>query len=149
LLNITAGGLDLSSLNSGKPFTIAPLGTITGGNHQYSWVIVQSAGQNSINGVPIGTNLAAGNGGSGLFVLNTTGFTDTSNTAAPSSFTLEAVNFGSTEDLVLNYNSAPEPGTAALLLAGAGPVLMGRRRKVQGIIPHIPTGHSRTADVRI
>jgi hypothetical protein len=138
LLNITAGGLDLVSLNSGEPFTVTPLGTITSGNQQYSWVIVQSAGQNSINGVPIGTNLAAGNGGSGLFVLNTSGFTDTSNTAAPSSFTLEAVNFGSTEDLVLDYDGAPEPGTAALLLAGAGPMLMARRRKVRGIIPHIP-----------
>jgi fibronectin-binding autotransporter adhesin len=135
LLNITSNGLNLSTLTSGSPFIIAPAGTIAGGGQTYSWVIAQSAGLNSIAlpvGSSVGTDLT-GTSGSGIFAISTAGLTDTSNPGLSSSaFTLEAVNFGSTEDLVLDYNgysAAPEPGTVILVLAGALPMLTARRRR--------------------
>jgi hypothetical protein len=135
LLNITSGGLNLSTLTSASPFKIAPVGAITGGGQTYSWVIAQSTGQNSITlpaGSSVGTDLTA-TSGSGIFALNTSGLTDASNAGlSSSSFTLEAVNMNSgTEDLVLDYSysATPEPGTAMLVLSGALPMLLARRRR--------------------
>jgi hypothetical protein len=144
LLNITTGNLSLSTLNSNSPFYIAPIGNITSSpSDGYSWIIAQSAGVNSIL-LPTGLSYTAGNvttnmagsdltngGSGGIFVLNTANFLDQGTSVEPSSFTLEAVNFGSSEDLVLDYtyNAAPEPGTAMLVLAGGLPMLMARRRR--------------------
>ncbi len=69
---------------------------------------------------------------SNLFVLNTSGFSDTNSprVGGSSSFTLELVTDNSGgQDLALAYNAAPEPGTAMLMLGGALPMLMGRRRR--------------------
>jgi hypothetical protein len=134
LLNVSgAGGLNLSSLSSSSRFTIAPAGAITSSNQTYSWVIAQVAGQNSIT-LPTGylpnQDLTNGGSASGAFALSTSNFTDASNSSVTASnFTLEAVNFASTEDLVLDYNATPEPGTVLLVLAGAMPIFSARRRR--------------------
>jgi autotransporter-associated beta strand protein len=133
LLNITTGNLTLSSLSTSSQFTISPVGSITS-TGTYSWVILQSAGQNSIIGVPTNTDLSSG-AAPGVFVLNTAGFTDSNNpSVSASNFTLEAENFSNTEDLVLDYSysAAPEPGAAMLVLAGGLPMLMARRRRRNG-----------------
>ena len=133
----TASGstLDLSSLSSSNQFTIAPTGNITSGAQSYSWVIAEApvGGINMPGGyaAPSGATPSADltNGGSGgAFVLNTSGLTDASNSPlAAWEFSLEVVNIGSNEDLVLDYSGTPEPGTTILVLGGTVPMLMGRR----------------------
>jgi autotransporter-associated beta strand protein len=138
LLTITAGGINLGNLTStaGNQGIIAPVGNITSSGKTYSWVIAQSVGSGSITGVPTATDLTNGGSG-GVFALNTSSFTDASNPVPPSAFTLEAVNIGSNEDLVLDYQftGTPEPGTMMLVLAGAMPMLAARRRRRQKPTP--------------
>jgi autotransporter-associated beta strand protein len=116
-------------------FTIAPVGSISvaagASGGYYNWVIAQTSSGNFTT--PGTTNLLAG--GSAAFALNTSGLT-INGVSSPSSslFTLELINVsGSNDDLVLGYNSAPEPGTALLLLAGAAPLVMGRRRRAKNV----------------
>jgi fibronectin-binding autotransporter adhesin len=65
------------------------------------------------------------------FVLDTSSFTLANPGSSSGEFALELVGSGGTGtglDLVY-YASAPEPGTAMLVLAGAMPMLAGRRRR--------------------
>ena len=73
----------------------------------------------------------AGTGVSAAFVLDTSGFGNggfSLSGANSNTFSLEFISAGSGDNLVLDYNSAPEPGTTLLVTAGAGPLLLRRRR---------------------
>jgi len=114
--------------------TIAPTGTLgsIAGGTTYTWVLAQ------INTLSVGgVSVPAGSTPiSSDFALSTSGLTASINGGATATaagtfalyFEAETVG-GSTDDLVLSYTSAPEPGTAMLVLGGMLPVLMGRRRR--------------------
>lgn len=134
---LVMSGLSVPSTTT-SPFTIAltannPSGQTVG---EYSWVIAQTGSSSLPNGnITASDNLLSQGSNAadaGMFALNTTNFTfDGVNAPSQSLFSLEfvTVNGGSNYDLVLDYNAAPEPGTAILLLAGSFPVLTARRRR--------------------
>ena len=145
-----ASTLDLSQAggtNASFNIAVSTLGSFNSGGSSYSWVIAQVAGNNSIllpgsptvgtasggtvsvPGTDLTTYSPTGGGGSYIFALNTNGFTDNGGAVTSSAFTLEAMNIGGNEDLVLDYTATPEPGTTILVLCGAVPMLMGRRRR--------------------
>lgn len=145
--------LSMSALTiaNGSTFTIAPVGTLTGVTAStYTWEIAQIGTGTSGNNITVtsGPNISPSTSGTGpnlltalpasetgLFALNTSGLTVDSGGAptGSSQFSLyyEQVNNSGTnsDDLVLSYNAAPEPGTAALFLAAGVPVFLGRRRR--------------------
>ena len=45
------------------------------------------------------------------------------NRATGTTFSLEFVNVGGNDDLILSYGATPEPGTTMLVLAGVMPIL--------------------------
>jgi fibronectin-binding autotransporter adhesin len=129
----SAGGANAS-------ITIAPTGTISTQAAQYSWIIAQSTASPVLPGSPaFGTNLLSyvpsGGGTTPLFALDTSGLTVNTVTHPLTGFGLEFENIGGTNDLVLDYNAAPEPGTALLVLGGAVPTLVGRRRRTLAVRP--------------
>ena len=148
--DISMSGLTVSSGGSNQPFTIAAanLSTLTTATNTstYSWIIGQSSTIPTLPGTSAGsltttsgtstanllTTTPSGSG-SNVFALDTSNFGSglTINGATPPTgiFSLEFVNVSGTYDLVLDYNAAPEPGTAMLMLAGALPVLSVRRRR--------------------
>jgi autotransporter-associated beta strand protein len=114
--------------------TIAPTGSLTGitAGTTYTWVLAQ------INTLSVGGAgvTASGTPISSDFTLNTSGLNASINggtsTTAAGTFSLffEAETVpSSTNDLVLSYTAAPEPGAATLFAAGAGSLLMRRRRR--------------------
>jgi len=143
--NLIMNGLTVNS-STASPFTIVLSGTPSGAqqNTQYSWVIAETGSTNLPANIAGSDNLLPGGGGadSGLFTLNTSNFTFAGVTnpygSSPSSFSLEFEALsGGDYDLVLDYNSysaAPEPGTAMLVLAGAVPMLMARRRRRKDVL---------------
>jgi len=64
------------------------------------------------------------------FTLNTSNFTN-NNTAYAQGFSLVTLSdfSGAGSDLEIQYTGTPEPGTAMLILGGAIPMLMNRRRR--------------------
>jgi fibronectin-binding autotransporter adhesin len=140
-LNVSTAGVAASS-----SFTIVPTATLTTTNGQYSWILAQVAGTANLalpSGIAAPTstlgssspNLLQTTPTSGLadaFALNTAGFTvngQNNQSGTSSAFSLEFVNIGGNDDLVLDYSATPEPGTAMLVLGGAAPLLLGRRRR--------------------
>jgi len=144
--DVAMSALSVSSLggsNSSFTINISDTSTLSPPTYNtYSWIIAQSTaavtpptGYNVfVNSGTANSNLlvAGGSGGSAAFALNTSGFAESGSgaTTALSAFTLELVSNGSGGDnLVLDYTSAPEPGTAMLVLSGALPILLRRRRR--------------------
>jgi len=144
--DVAMSALSLSSLGGSNPsFTIQVSDTSTlapTGYGTYSWIIAQStagvtapSGYNIfVNGSTANSNLLAApsGGGTAAFALDTSGLSLSGGgaTTSASAFTLELVSNGASGDnLVLDYNAAPESGTAMLVLAGALPMLTGRRRR--------------------
>ena len=121
------------------------LSTLTSSGNPYSWTIAQVTGGAPTLpagvAVPASTTLGASTdnlltdtsgGANPVFALDTSGFTidgATGNSIPSSNFSLEFVGTGSGDNLILDYSSAPEPGTIMLVLGGAVPMLMGRRRR--------------------
>jgi autotransporter-associated beta strand protein len=147
--DVVMSGLTVSSGGTSKPFTIALQNTATlttaSNTSTYSWIIAQSSAIPTLPGSSAGS-LSATSGtktanlltttpsgtGSDIFALDTSGWGSglTINSAAPAgTFSLEFVNASGTYDLDLDYNAAPEPGTAMLITAGAAPLLLRRRRR--------------------
>ena len=82
----------------------------------------QSTG-NLLNAIP-------SSGSNALFSLDTSAFTMNGvNNPSQSFFSLELVGTGAGDNLVLDYNAAPEPGTGLLVLIGGLPLLRRRRRR--------------------
>jgi fibronectin-binding autotransporter adhesin len=131
---VTMSTLDISNAGVTSAFTLSPTGTVSTAPYaQYSWIIAQATGSaTAINlpaGMTQGENLLANKpsgGAANAFILTTNGFTDSGGLGT---FTLEAVTIGSNDDLVLDYNAAPEPGTALMVLGGIAPMLLARRRR--------------------
>jgi fibronectin-binding autotransporter adhesin len=124
------GTLDLTNLTGGTDFAInlwslSGIGPDVNGNAinfnnalTQSWTLVSTtAGITGFLDSEFTINVAAANG--------TTGFT---NALGGGSFSLSV----SGNNLLLNYTAIPEPGTTAMLLAGAGTILFLRRRRVRG-----------------
>lgn len=143
--DVSMPGLDLTSAGGGNAsFTIDLTNTATlySANGQYSWVIAQVTGvapvlpagiaaASTINGMSTGNLLGAvpSSGNNTLFALDTSAFTMNGvNNPASSLFSLEFVGTGTGDNLVLDYDAAPEPGSALLCLSGLLPVLSRRRR---------------------
>jgi fibronectin-binding autotransporter adhesin len=144
--DVAMSALSLSSLGGSNPsFTIQVSDTSTlapTGYGTYSWIIAQStAGVTAPSGYNIFVNSSTANsnllaapsgGGTAAFALDTSGLSlsGAGATTSTSAFTLELVSNGASGDnLVLDYTAAPEPGAAMLVLAGALPMLTGRRRR--------------------
>lgn len=126
-------------------FTIAPVGNLTSvSNGTYAWPILQVSGNTSttitIDGSATGNstinNLLST---TSAFALDTSNFTVNggSDSVALSQFGLYFESISGSNDLVLtygaSYNAAPEPGTVLLVMAGAGPMLLARRRRKIGV----------------
>jgi hypothetical protein len=92
----------------------------------YTWTIAHTDTPLSINDAiaPTGDLLATG-----MFVLNTSGFTVDGETFPLSDFQLESVPVNGGDDIDLSFNGTPEPGTTLLVAAGLAPMLMARRRR--------------------
>jgi len=151
--DVAMSGLTVSSGGSSQPFTIALHNTATlttaSGTSTYSWIIAQSTALPTLPGTSAGAltttsgtktgNLLAttpSGSGSDVFALDTSGFGSgfVVNGGAPAgTFSLEFVNVSGTYDLDLDYNAAPEPGAAMLILGGALPMLSLRRRRAKQI----------------
>jgi fibronectin-binding autotransporter adhesin len=142
--DVAMSALTLSSLGGSNPsFTVRVSDTSTlapTAYGTYSWIIAQSTAAVSapsgynvyVNGTTTNSNLlaAGSSGGNAAFALDTSAFSVSGGTSLASAFTLELVSNGASGDnLVLDYNAAPEPCTGILFLAGAGPLLMARRRR--------------------
>ena len=148
--SLKMSGLSLSNAGaSNAPITISldSLSPSPSGSGTYSWVIGNSTtavsgfsstyagtayrGQNLLTHTLDGAS--SGTGVSAAFALDTSGFGTggfTLNSANSNNFSLEFISNGASGDyLVLDYNTAPEPGTAMLVLGGALPMLMRRRRR--------------------
>jgi fibronectin-binding autotransporter adhesin len=116
------------SVGGTAAFTVALSGGIANvtSSTTYSWTIGEISG--TVTGEPSdSSNLLA----SGDFVLDTSKFY-VNGIAAPSqsAFSLDFATLGGGgEQLQLNYNGTPEPGTTLLALSGAVPMLLARRRK--------------------
>jgi hypothetical protein len=131
-LNVTASNsspftIILSDLSAaGGTVGTAPAGLAAGD----SWILATTSTTAQINGSPVtpGAPLTSGLS-SDVFALNTSSFASASGQVPPSAFSLDFVTSGSGDNLVLTYNATPEPGTALLVLAGAAPLLAGRRRR--------------------
>ena len=66
----------------------------------------------------------------GLFALNTSGFTVDGQSVPSSDFQLNLVAAGNGDDIDLTFNATPEPGTTLLAGMGISPLLLARRRRV-------------------
>jgi fibronectin-binding autotransporter adhesin len=144
--------LNISSLalnpTTASPFTVQ-LQTVDGSGNldgvaanfsnstNYQWIIATVPAA-SVTTTTAGLTLpTAGNsttlatsGSSGAFVLDTSNFNlNQPPTASGDFFQLSLVNVSGTDELVVGYNTAPEPGAAMLLLAGVTPMLLARRRR--------------------
>jgi autotransporter-associated beta strand protein len=130
---IATQGITFASLSSDSPFRIDITGSPTGlvaGTTTYI-IATDPAGPIVINESSYGNGTILTSGAtSSLFVLNTADFSDSNSpVAGATSFQLELVGDSSGQDLVLLYSATPEPETAMLLLGGATPLLISRRRK--------------------
>ena len=144
--DLSMGTLNLSSAGGANaPIALqlyTPTAINNGAGGEYSWIIAQT-NTSTAPTLPAGWAIGAANnllmetvpadGTNTLFVLDTSslGFSMNGVTNPTSGFKLELVNIGTggDYDLVLDYNAAPEPGSAMLILAGALPMLMSRRRR--------------------
>jgi hypothetical protein len=130
---ISMSALTVSSVSSTNPVTIAlqslngtvpgtPAGATDG---PQSFVIAHSDSQVTINTTPQQPeNLLD----TGLFALDTSGFTVDNSPVPKSDFQLELVADGDGDNLQLNYTPSPEPGTTLLASAAIFPLLLARRR---------------------
>lgn len=136
---IATRGLTFSSLSAGGNFTVYITGTPTGlqpGTTTYviatdpsGPIAVNSIGAQGNGTILAGAGVASAD--SGLFALNTNGFSASASpvVGSSSSFQLELIGDGSGQDLALVYSATPEPGTALLVLGGTVPILLARRRR--------------------
>lgn len=142
---LSLSGLNVTSTNGAK-FVIALNGyNGTGGSlggtptglsnnsAQYSWIIAQTTNAATINGTTasLGTPLTSGLN-SDVFALDTTNFDIGGTQASASAFTLEFIangNGSGGDNLVLTYDSTPEPGIGMMVLCGAAPFFSARRRR--------------------
>ncbi len=136
---INMSGLTVASTN-GSPFTItltAP--SATGGftkTLNYDWVIASVGSASGISNGTLATASNTGNPGtSGLFTLDTSNFVTANGGSFPiaSSFSLQLDGLSGSQTLDVVYNATPEPGTALLVLGGALPMILGRRRRAKRI----------------
>lgn len=116
-------------------FTITPQGNLTSvANGTYNWAIAQIGSGNATT-ISVNGNTTSASPttplSSSIFALDTSGLTvnNGADSVASNNFSLYFESVGSNNDLVLDYNAAPEPGTALLFLAGAMPMLTARRRR--------------------
>jgi fibronectin-binding autotransporter adhesin len=124
-----------SNLNGNTTFSVSLTGNPVAdfsGTASYLWPIAQiTSGAPITTGTMLATTDSTGANvpaAGELFTLDTTNFVN-NNATATAGFYLEAVNSGGGETLDIGYNTAPEPGTAMLVLGGAVPMLMARRRR--------------------
>jgi autotransporter-associated beta strand protein len=145
---LVLGGLNVTAA-SGSPFNVT-LNSLTSANAagavsgltSSNWVVATTT--SAPTGLTLsgtGTTILAVSGtgtgaptvttgDSGIFALTTTGF-DSANNIIPggSYFALELINTTGTDYSLEVYTSAPEPGSALLVCAGAAGMLLGRRRR--------------------
>jgi len=147
--DLSMGTLNLGSAGgSNSPITLqlyTPTVINNNAGGEYSWIIAQTNSSTAPtlpgSGYAIGAsnNLlteAVSTGASRLFVLDTSNFSMNGAVSPTSSgFSLELApdGTGGDYDLVLDYNAAPEPGTAILVLAGGLPMLSARRRRRKAV----------------
>ena len=141
--SLNSGTLLSISGNSTVPFTIAPNGNLTGmtlgSSKTYNWELAQignsTSTQISVNGATLSGNSTANLfATTNAFALDTSGLnvgSSNSQFLSASNFSLYFETISGTNDLVLSYNAAPEPGTAMLVLAGGLPLLQRRRRRTK------------------
>ena len=116
------GGLNVSDLSSGSPFTVEP-------NSNATAMTVSLGEQWVLATIDSTTGYTGPDADPAQFVLNTNEITTPSN-GSDSGFGLEMVaQGGGAYDLDLVYNGTPEPGSALLVLSGVAPMLMRRRRR--------------------
>jgi autotransporter-associated beta strand protein len=131
LLNI-GGGTGTLTLTGTGAFNIVPqTGDVALGSTPENWEIAAFSAS-SLTGytgsTPNATGVANGVPVSSQFALNTSALSESS-----SDFSLSLVEVSSGDDaLYLNYAQAPEPGTAILVLGGAAPMFLARRRRRPG-----------------
>ena len=144
---ITLTALNVSDAGVTSSFSITPTGNFSTASGEYSWVIAQVPGLNNLT-LPAGFTLPTSTVGStsqnllqqkptggaaNAFSLDTSGFTvngaSNQSGSSGSTFSMEFVNVGGNDDLVLSYSATPEPGASLLLLGGAIPMMTGRRRR--------------------
>jgi len=147
--DVSMSALSLSSGGSSQPFTIA-LDSLSSpsGSGTYSWVIAQTTsaptglsggaatlGANLLTLTPTGSAATGSPSSYAVFALDTSGFGNGFSLSGANSnnFSLEFISNGSGDSLVLDYNSAPEPGTAVLVLSGAFAMQIGRRQRKRSI----------------
>jgi hypothetical protein len=136
---ISTSSLSVSSVSAAKPFTISVESLDDGASGTpadlgagspsgiHTWVIAQSDSQVTINGTRQSPeNLLD----TGLFALNTSGFTVDGQSVPSSDFQLNLVAAGNGDDIDLTFNATPEPGTTLLAGMGISPLLLARRRRV-------------------
>ncbi len=135
---LTMSSLNIASLGSGgNTFAItlsSPGGAISdfSNTSNYVWTIasISTGGPFTPGAILATTNNAGQSVSSSQFTLDTTGFVSSNPVLSSSSFYLEAIgSSGGSETLEIGYNAAPEPGTAMLVLGGAMPMLLSRRRR--------------------
>jgi autotransporter-associated beta strand protein len=137
--DVAAQGIALGAgtpLDAADPFTIHITGSPAAGfgNGNQTFAIATAVNGITMNGsaVPNGTILSSV--AAADFVLDTTGFTNPS--AGFSFWQLEVVGDGglglSGQDLDLVYSATPEPCVGLLILGGALPTLLSRRRRRDG-----------------
>jgi len=143
--NVKMSGLSIASGGGNQPFSIA-LNSLSSpsGSGTYSWVIAQTTsaptglsgnaatlGADLLNLTPTGSTATGSSGSYAVFALDTSGFGNgfSLSGADSNNFSLEFISVTGGEDLVLDYNSAPEPGAAVLASLGAVPLLGARRRR--------------------
>jgi len=135
-LNVTASNsspftIILSDLSAaGGTIGTAPSGLAAGD----SWILATTSTTAQINGTNVTSGALLTSGlSSDVFALNTSNFDNASGQVPPSAFSLDFVTSGGGDNLVLTYNGTPEPCTTMLVLAGALPMLTGRRRRRRNV----------------
>jgi autotransporter-associated beta strand protein len=135
LLAPAAGVVNFHEAGSSYTFKIASFGSFavpTGFTYDPSHTTILATD----GGVTAPTLTAADVSDEGFFTLDTSSFADASSNhtnSSNSSFALELISNGGgagTLDVVY-FSVTPEPSTTLLVLAGAAPLLMGRRRRMK------------------
>jgi hypothetical protein len=123
---ITIAMQSLDGTTPGTPANVEPGNT-------YDWTIAHSDSQVSVNGSPQSpANLLD----TGLFALDTSGFTVDGNAFPQSDFQLNLVSNASGDDLQLIFAAIPEPCTALLVGICIAPPLLARRRDGARTVEH-------------